>query len=351
VDLSGRKRTYGPALDFEWSPRGDEIWLNTVEGGTTTFQAITLSGRKRFIATFPGDFVLHDISPEGGLLLERGSEESEIVGRIEGEAEERNLSWLDGSLPVDLSADGKTLLFNERRQGGGPNGGVYLRQTNGSPAVRLGDGSALALSPDGSWALCAGSGEAPLVLIPTGPGQPRPLPLNGITVHHFGGFFPDGRRIVILGSATGRPQRIYSYDLESHEARPFGPEEIPEASEVMLSPDGQLVVCSRPDGKSDLYSVEGGAPRPVPGVSQDLYPIEWCADSRSLFVRTSSDRPVKVYRLELFSGRLGLWREFSISYLRSGIALIGVLPTSDGKSYVYGYSRYFADLFLAEGLK
>jgi hypothetical protein len=55
--------------------------------------------------------------------------------------------------------------------------------------------------------------------------------------------------------------------------------------------------------------------------------------------------------LELFSGRLGLWREFSISYLRSGIALIGVLPTSDGKSYVYGYSRYFADLFLAEGLK
>src|SRR5262249_30052485 len=98
MDLAGNQRKI-LRIPYEsgWSPRGDEIWFNEIEGGVTTFRAVSLSGRKRFLASFAGDFGLHDISRDGRLLLERTLEEPEIVGRFPGDAAERNLSWLDHS--------------------------------------------------------------------------------------------------------------------------------------------------------------------------------------------------------------------------------------------------------------
>ena len=87
----------------------------------------------------------------------------------------------------------------------------------------------------------------------------------------------------------------------------------------------------------------------MPGLSKGLYAIQWSDDGRSLFVRTSGVRPLKVYRLELSSGRLELWKEFSVSDIGAG--RMEVIPTPDGRSYVYGYTRYFSDLFIAEGLR
>ena len=102
--------------------------------------------------------------------------------------------------------------------------------------------------------------------------------------------------------------------------------------------------------RAALYDVEGGPPRPVPGLKQGLLAIKWCADGRSLFVGTVETNPLKVYRLELSSGRMELWKEFSLSDIGENGAA-DVIPTPDGKSYVYGYTRSFADLFIAEGLQ
>ena len=109
------------------------------------------------------------------------------------------------------------------------------------------------------------------------------------------------------------------------------------------------MVSSTDDAESVIYDVEGGPPQPVPGIPRDHYAIKWCADGRSLFVRTTGIHPLKVYRLELATGRLYLWREFSVTDIGTGN--IGVIPTPNGESYVYGYTRYSSDLFVAEGLK
>jgi len=354
VDRAGKPRKLARApYESRWSPRGDEIWFDETEAGVTAIEAVTLSGRKRLVASFPGVFGLQDISRDGRVLLERVSEQFEIVGRFSGDAAERNLSWLDGSVPAALSADGKTLLFTETRQGGGPKHAVYKRRTDGSPAVPLGEGGALALSPDGLWALSSpGATDAShLVLLPTGPGQPRTLALPGIRISGSGArcFLPDGKRVLIRGVEAGHRARVYVIDLDSGKARPITPEGISLEANIAVSPDGAQVVVSEVDGKTDLYDLDGGPPRPVPALSGDLYAIKWCADGRSLFVRTSSIKPLRVYRLELSSGRMELWKEFSVSDIGTGD--LEVIPTPDGKSYVYGYRRYFSDLFIAEGLK
>src|SRR5262249_3667222 len=122
VELSGRKQRIAEVpFESRWSPRGDEVWFNDVRGGATSIWGVTVSGRKRFVTSFPGDFVLQDVARDGRILLERDIEETEIVGRFSGEPAERNLSWLDRSVPAALSRGGKPLLFTETWQGGGPN--------------------------------------------------------------------------------------------------------------------------------------------------------------------------------------------------------------------------------------
>jgi len=73
-----------------------------------------------------------------------------IMGARPGEQEERDLSLLDWSLLRDISRDGKAILFDEPGEFGGHSHGVYVRRTDGSPAVRLGEGVGASFSPDGS---------------------------------------------------------------------------------------------------------------------------------------------------------------------------------------------------------
>jgi hypothetical protein len=104
-----------------------------------------------------------------------------MVGISPGETKERDPSWLDWSAPKDLSADGKTLLFTESGEAGGENCSAYLWDTNGSPAVRLGDGFGFALSPDKKFVL-GGFPKPPVqfTLLPTGAGESRVLTLDKI---------------------------------------------------------------------------------------------------------------------------------------------------------------------------
>src|SRR5262249_37102603 len=176
------------------------IWFNDVRDGTTTIKAVSLSGRDRVLASFPGDFTLDDVARDGRVLLDLTVEEREMVGRFSGETEERALSWLDGAVPADLSVDGSLLLFTEAGQGGGSNKSVYKRKMDGSPPVRLGDGVALALSPDGRWALSrSDSTPSELTLLPTGAGQPRTLSLGKMQMLGTGQsfFFPDSKRVLM----------------------------------------------------------------------------------------------------------------------------------------------------------
>jgi len=61
-----------------------------------------------------------------------------IIGRPPGSDRDRDLSLLDWSLVRDLTPDGKLLLFDETGEGGGARHALYMRNTDGSPAVQLG---------------------------------------------------------------------------------------------------------------------------------------------------------------------------------------------------------------------
>jgi eukaryotic-like serine/threonine-protein kinase len=140
-----------------WRPSGEEVWFGATEhdAWADELHSLGLNGKGRVILRLPGMLRLHDISRGGRILLSRETWTVGMQFRGPGDTREHDLSWLDASIAADLSADGASLAFTEV---GWASGGLYLayaRKTDGSPAVRLGEGSGPIFSPDGKWVVAS----------------------------------------------------------------------------------------------------------------------------------------------------------------------------------------------------
>jgi serine/threonine protein kinase len=355
VDLSGKVKTLATELltaqGLAWSADGGELWFTGSRSGVKrAVYAVTLGGRERLIARVPDTLSLQDIWQDGRVLLSRDTWRRELIGLTSGDSKEHDLSWLDYTYPSDISPDGKVLLFTEAGEGGGLNYSVYQRKIGETSAVRLGDGLAITVSPDGKWVIASlPSTPAQLDLLPTGPGEAKPLTHDSIN-HSRARWLPDGRRFLFSGKEPGHAARIYLQDSSDGKPVPISPEGI-DPLVLVLSPDGQQVVGVGPDEKASFYPVSGGEPKAVPGVELGEQPIQWSEDGKAIYFYKPGDLPAKVYRLDLSTGHKALWKELMPSD-SAGVSRIGpILITPDGKSCLYGYHRILSDLYLVEGLK
>ena len=349
VDLKGSRQALGDIRGISglaWSGAG-ELW--TAADGIV---AVPLTGTRRRLFGAPGIIELQDVSDEGRSLLNIKTARREVVGLAPGESRERNLSWLDWSFPVDLSADGRTLLFDEQNVSPDRGYSIYLRKTDGSAAIRLGEGRSLALSPDGKWALAVvGSGpDAHLALLPTGVGDAQALPASSL-VYQSATWFPDGRRILLGAHAPGRGSRLYMQEVPDGRPQAISPEGVVVGLAKAVSPDGTQVVAIGSDGTVALYPIGAGEPRAVPGVTREDQPFGWTADGRGIYVLRGTGLPARVEVVDVSTGRRRFWKEIAPPDPAGVLSVSPVLMTPDGKSYVYSYRRVLDDLFLVEGLK
>ena len=363
VDMAGNKKflsaQWFTIQGLAWSPDGKEIWFTASKSGTDrTLYATSLDGKERIVARLPGALMLLDIAKDGRVLLVRADWRRELLGVFSNDAKQHELSWLDYTYPADLSADGKTLLFDEEGGGGaldyskssGLTYAVYIRKTDGTPAVLLGEGGAVALSPDGKWAI-AQSQESPsqFRLLPTGAGEPRDLTKDNIN-HSWAHFFPDGKRILFTADEPGKGVRFYVYDLATSKSEAISAEGV-NGTSFAISPDAQQIAAIGPDKKGYMYPTAGGDPKQIAGLNPGEQPITFSADGKGLYIYQPGELPARVYRLDLQSGQRTLWKEL-MPYDPAGVENIGpILMTPDAKTLVFGYHRMLADLYLVEGLK
>ena len=357
VDRAEKKQTLTGSSSSEaglaWSADGREIWFTATKvGGNRALNAVSLSGKERLIARVTQSLTLQDVAKDGRVLASHDIIRIGVQGRGVGEERERELAWLDWSVVFDITPDGKTILFSETGEGSGPAYSTFIRGTDGSAPVRLGDGVGLALSPDRAWALAitARAQRPQLVLYATGAGEKRVLGTGDLVVETAGGFLPDGKRIVFTASEPGHGTRLFLINLPDGRPRPLTPEGYRTFSHG-ISPDGRLVVVVGPDRRRYLYPLEGGEPTPLPGLASDETPAQWSADGRYLYAYRRRDVPAKVWKLEIATGKRELWKEVMPAD-GAGIATVApVIPTPDGRAYVYSYFRTLSDLYVVEGLK
>jgi WD40 repeat protein len=331
-----------------WSQDGREIWFSAAAKGMGRgLFAVTLEGRLRVVAQFPSSVVLQDVAPDGRALLVSERGQAGIRGRSSVDDKERELGWLDFPWPQALSLDGKMLLLDDVGETAGPTYTVYLRDMDGSPPVRLGEGAGCALSPDGRWALTIHFGPPHrLVLIPTGPGDTLSLPRGQMETYQSGSFLPNGRRIVFVGAERGHPQRTWVQELPGGLPSAVTPE---GAVGVATSPDGRWVAAVTQDFALRLFPLQGGEPRSVAKLAPDEEVSQWSADGRTLLVRRSGTR-LDVFGIDAQSGQRRLWKTVEVPD-PAGVRVLTFRVTRDARSYAYGYLRILGELYLAEGLK
>ena len=358
IDLAGKRTTltgrWASEHGLAWSPSGDEVWFTATEAGANrSLYAVSLAGQLRVVTRVPGGLKLHDIAPSGRVLLTRESPRVGILGLLQGDDKERDLSFLDYSFAADIAPDASLLLFDEEGEAGGANYTVFLRKADRSPVVRLGEGNALAVSPDGRWALSMMPvANSPFILLPTGTGEHREITPSGISPEQAAAWFPDSQRFVFAGGEKGHRPRLYVQGLDGGAARPIGPDGVTSALPgFAISPDGTLVAAIGSEHKAILVPVDGGLTRPLAGVEEGEFPLRFSPDGRSVYLWKRGDVPARVTRLDLGTGRRETWKDLLPADPAGVERISNVLVTPDGKGYAYCYARLLSDLFVVEGLR
>ena len=350
LDRSGRtiaSSTWTDGNNLAWSPNGREVWFSATRGyASQVLWAMAMGGETRVLVPMdPEPHVIQDVFRDGRMLLANHARRVGFCCIRPGETAPRELAWLDFSTPEALAADGNTVVFGDR-PAGAP-GTAYLRKTDGSDAIRLGEGFPEDLSPDGSSVLVGVRAGAPhFALLPTGSGSSKSLPPGPLERIGEANFLPDGSHIVFGGSERDRRSRIYVQRLDDGSLpRPISPEGV--LTDALATPDGRFVLGRSPAVGHALYPIDEGSSRPVPFVSAGDVPLQWSPDARYLYVRRDS-WPPEIHRIDTATGVRGAWRTVFPADPVGIDNILRILITPDGTSYCYDYARLLTNLLVVD---
>jgi eukaryotic-like serine/threonine-protein kinase len=356
TDLAGHVQALTGEYESEqgvaWQPSGKEIWFTAIEKGTNlNLKAVSLSGKIGNVLDLPMGITLQDIAPDGHALVALNSKRLGMAFGTLGSKEDVELSWHDWNVAKDISPDGKFVLFEDASEASGPAYAVALRKLDGTLPVRLGDGSAGGLSPDGKWAISVSTGQPQqLTLLPVGAGQPRSVEVRGLEHIQSGWarFLADGQRIIANGNEQGHATRCYVLALAGGKPKAVTPEGTVCGPS---SPDDRFVVGVGPNSAVAIHPIGEGSPRPIPGLEAGFLPVQWSSDGSVLYGYHIGELPSRIYKVAIETGK-----QTPVQELRPGVpaGVVMVAPVQvsrDGKRFAYSYNQTLSVLYLISGLR
>jgi hypothetical protein len=353
-DRSGKfvtqSREFGDWWGLAWTP-ANELWFAATEvgGQQTVVFGLDLHGRHRAVYVAPGAFTLHDVSTQGDMLASFDHPLNRIELIDVADAAPQDRTWRDGGRLAGFSPSRHLLLqFSAGSGSGGPSGSAYVWQPGAPQPVRIAEGSAVGLSPDGSKALVVPY-KLPLTvsIVPTGAGQPQPLDLGSIESVAWAGWLPDGRIVISFARQGGKPV-AHVLSLDGRNPVPLLPEGATLEGANLISPDGSRIAATDADGRLAVCTITPTACRPVPGATDREAAAGWTADGTSLFVYHGQVVPTQVDRLDVASGARSAWK--TVRPLQAAVTGLRTIMASPDGALVYGYSRTRSELYVMKGL-
>ena len=333
-----------------WTRGGNSLAFGAAaDGGTLQVNEVTLRGEIHGGSPGVGNAMIQDIASDGRRLIIREDHFNRLLGKRSGDTTTKDLSWLNVSFLPVISADGTLLAFGDASNVAGDNYGVMLRRTDGSPAVRLGEGAVLAMSRDKQWVLSAlPSVPVKLMLYPTGAGAARRLDHGEFAAISKGAFVGDGSEILICGNEPKRAVRCFVKPLASGSFRAFTPDGVRGA---VVSPDGQSVLALSGDNGYRQFSMRDGASQSVPGLTLTDRVIRYSADGSSLWTRRTNTLPVRIEQVDLKTRvRTMLLPDFGAR--RAGVLNVAeVALADDPRNFAYLERESVSYLFELKGMR
>jgi Tol biopolymer transport system component/tRNA A-37 threonylcarbamoyl transferase component Bud32 len=332
-----------------WSPDANELWFAATKSGSGDEpHAVSLSGKERSITNVPGGMWLEDLR-NGTVLAVAQHQRIGIKGLAPGAKEERELGWFGWSLLHDISRDGHKILFTEAADGGGPNYTVFLRDTDGSPPLKIGEGAGMSISPDGKWAITKSARGGPLTLVPTGAGEPRAITHDSVNYSE-ASWLADGKRLLAAGIEPGHGIRDYLIDVSTGDSKAITPEGV---AGVKLSPDSNSVAVRTADGNRAIWSLETSTLHPIPNWDPNYYVAGWLPDGTSVYAvsERAGAKDANVYKVNTITGKKDLWKAFAEQAGAGRTGIGGIRISKDGNAYAYLYVQVLSQAYVVTGLK
>jgi eukaryotic-like serine/threonine-protein kinase len=354
VDRQGHRTVLSEGYDglegLAWSPDGRTVLFGgSLSGYALDVRAVTLGGRVRTVLPAEGSLTMQDVSRGGRWLVTHDDQQDRIFARPPGAAADRDLSWLNASQQPILSADGRLVAFTDAGPSAGNNYAAMLRQTDGSPVVRLGEGYPSDLSADGRFVLViVQSTSARLTLYPTGAGQARRLDHGEFESISDAKFFRGERRLLICGNEPGRAPRCYVRGLDDTTLHPVTPE---GTDGGFVSPDGRQIVAHLVSGGYRLFPVDGGASRPAPSLTAGEQVFGWSEDGRAVWVCNPNQIPTRVDRVDAVTGRRAALETIAPQDRSGLLSVVWLSLARDPRVYAYQTRDYVSTLFTVQGVR
>jgi DNA-binding winged helix-turn-helix (wHTH) protein len=339
-----------------WHPNATEVWFTASrDGEPKSLWAATLDGDVRSVSQIAGAMTLRDMTTDGRALVTRETEQLEMT-LVNGNSPPENLSWLDWSRVADISPDGRLILFDETGVAAGSRYRIYLHRRDTHATMLLGEGSAMALSPDGRFALTLDANRRTRFhLVPIGEAAPVADSAAGKTVdlpptgleYQWARYFPDGQRLLALASEPDGPLRLYVQPL-SGKPYPITPPIV--VRNIALSATGDRVAVLSGRGSLVVYPTAAGGAAQEIATTGMLAPLLWTPDDW-LYVQhigAYTQIPTRVSRLRLADGRLEPVRDLRPSDVLGVNAITKVMISPDTKTIVFDYRRVLSELFVLE---
>jgi eukaryotic-like serine/threonine-protein kinase len=361
VDLSGRKTTLSEGwlsvTGLAWHPETRDIWFSAARSpdrsagsaGVFGLYALKPGTEERIVLATPAAVRLFDIAADGRVLLGHEESDRRVDALFAGDTEPRDVTFRESSVASWIADDGSALTITDQSV---PRYAAYLLRAKERAPVRLGDGYAYGISPDGRWVVTVPVAEPRVLLHPIGPGQSRELPNPPAIPLNAAAWLPDGR-LIAFGQPKDGPPRGYVLATDGTPPRAFTAEGVDSVRwwAVMVSPDGSRTVARMPGGVIVTHPVDGqGEPQPIRGLRDDDVPVGWSEDPKVLFVAHGNGLPWIVERLDLATGRRTAALQIGARE-RAGLRLSTLAISPNGRYYVHSYSRLLTVLFTAEGLR
>jgi sugar lactone lactonase YvrE len=357
IDRNGSTLTktieYWGVEGLAWSADGTAVLFSASarDGEIYTVRQLSLNGSVREVLTDHTGIQIVDMDKSGRMLATDYHMSASVFARFAGAEAEREFTWLGKSFLPVMSRDGRTLVYCDQSRLAGTYYSVCLQPADGSPPVRLGDGLAVDLSPDGASVLALVQSDPPRMMIyPIGAGTSRDISDPEFVAYDFTAmrYLVDGRGVLYSGTRKDQASRAYLLDLASGAVRAVTPD---GTSRAIASPDGKDVIARTADGSFQRYPLDGSAPSPVPGLDRDDFILRFRSDGRSLVAMRPLDVPGRIESVDLATGGRTLLREIAPDNMLGAIGLVGVDLSEDEKSYAYSIARSWGELFTVEGVR
>jgi eukaryotic-like serine/threonine-protein kinase len=355
IDRDGKQTTISSGWEslegLAWAPSGNEVWFSGATSGEEyCIRAATLSGKTRTMYCGTSPTMIQDALPNGRSLVSSEDTRASMEFVEHGQTEGRDLSWLDNVYNPRLSRDGSIVSFTDQSSRGGSEYSVYVRKTDGSPAVKIGGGEfASDISPDGKWVLLfrADDPQQRIQIVPVGPGQPKVLRWDGF-VPNWGMWFSDGQRILFGGDQKGQGSGTYVTDRNGAVPKLITKDGF---RWPLVSPDGRSTIIIH-DEKQELLIIGESAPKEIPGVTAEDFVIAWSTDPKLVYVQAIDGATRQINKLNLETGKRETWQVWKPKD-PAGLAPPTVPPaiTPDGSKMMFAQRKQLSTLYRSDNVR